>query len=170
MAYWRRPRQVWTRSCASAPICSGSVGSAGRLRRRRFWHQAQYQRFCERAYALWERARAVREARRTSTGFGRAPLRRADTVARRAQRDSSLVSVEQRSRQRLSMSSGGSRRRKRPLRPSRITRLRLRLAVPHRFESLAVTIPPRWQLANTHGQRSLSGSTEWKKKEQASSC
>jgi hypothetical protein len=156
----------------------------------------------ERAYLLWERgvgrtaaptnsgikrstsasasaptrygsARAVREARRTSTGFGRAPLRRADTVARRAQRDSSLVSVEQRSRQRLSMSSGGSRRRKRPLRPSRITRLRLRLAVPHRFESLAVTIPPRWQLANTHGQRSLSGSTEctnWKKKEQASSC
>jgi Protein of unknown function (DUF2934) len=39
-----------------------------------FWHQAQHQRFRERAYALWERA--ARKARRTSTGFRRAPLRR----------------------------------------------------------------------------------------------
>src|SRR5271166_5994534 len=38
-----------------------------------FWHQAQYQRFCECAYALWER-----KARRTTTGIGRAPLRKAD--------------------------------------------------------------------------------------------
>jgi hypothetical protein len=44
---------------------------------RDFWHQAQHQRFCERAYALWS-GKAVRKARRTSTGFGRAPLKRAD--------------------------------------------------------------------------------------------
>jgi Protein of unknown function (DUF2934) len=37
-----------------------------------FWHQAQHQRFRERAYAL----KAAGKARRTSTGFRHAPLRR----------------------------------------------------------------------------------------------
>ena len=41
-----------------------------------FWHQAQYQRFF--ALTRCGSGRAVRKARRTSTGIGRAPLRRAD--------------------------------------------------------------------------------------------
>jgi hypothetical protein len=47
-----------------------------------FWHQAQNQRFSERAFALWS-GRAVRKARRTSIGFGHAPLKRADASSRR---------------------------------------------------------------------------------------
>jgi Protein of unknown function (DUF2934) len=43
-----------------------------------FWHQAQHQRFSERAYALWERD-GCRKARRTSIGFGCAPLRSANS-------------------------------------------------------------------------------------------
>jgi hypothetical protein len=42
-----------------------------------FWHQAQHQRFSERGTRCGS-GRAVRKARRTSTGFGRALLRTAD--------------------------------------------------------------------------------------------
>jgi hypothetical protein len=45
-----------------------------------FWHQAQHERFCERAYALWS-GKVVRKARRTSTGCGSAPLKRDDFLA-----------------------------------------------------------------------------------------
>ena len=45
-----------------------------------FWHLAQHERFCERAYALWER-KAVRKAKRTSTGFGRARWKRLEALS-----------------------------------------------------------------------------------------
>ena len=41
--------------CSRARLLAlGAGGSAG-WPRRDFWHQAQHERFCERAYALWER-------------------------------------------------------------------------------------------------------------------
>ena len=33
----------------------GTLSGAGYLHQSHFWHQAQHERFCERAYALWER-------------------------------------------------------------------------------------------------------------------
>ena len=77
MACWRKQRRVWTRSFASAPICSGSRRAGGMTApttsgiKRSINASANAPTRCG-------SGRVVRKARPTSTGFGRAPLRRAD--------------------------------------------------------------------------------------------
>jgi hypothetical protein len=56
MACWRRPKRVLIRSFASAPNLLWEQAGRPDGCADDFWHQAQHQRFCERAYAMWERA------------------------------------------------------------------------------------------------------------------
>jgi hypothetical protein len=72
---WRRPRQVLTRSFASAPICSGSrrvvrmAAPTSSGIKRSINASANGSTRCA-------SGKAARKARRTSTGFRHAPLRR----------------------------------------------------------------------------------------------